>query len=98
MILQSALSEGTQSPVFRVRPNLVVPGLGVELSEPVAKGLQLVLAEAFHLSLYVLDSAHLRLHSQNTPVTRYFPALTKNTATSASRFGISVTLRCPARK
>jgi len=71
VILQSALSEGTQFPVFRVRLNLVVPNLGVELSEPVAEGLQLVMAEAFHLSLYVLDSAHLRLHSRiHRPVPR----------------------------
>jgi hypothetical protein len=63
VIMKCALGEGSQLPILRVGLDLAVPQLGVEPSEPIAKGLQLIQAETFHLPLYVLDSAHLKLHS-----------------------------------
>jgi hypothetical protein len=67
MILKSALSEGSKFPIFRVGLNLLVPHFGVKLYVPIAESLQLIQAEAFHLSLYVLESTHLQLHYQITP-------------------------------
>ena len=67
MILKSALSEGSKFPIFRIDFNFFVPHLGVELSEPITECLQLIRTEAFHLSLYVLESTHLQLHYQITP-------------------------------
>jgi hypothetical protein len=67
MISKSALSEGPKFPIFRIGLNLLVPHFGVKLYAPITECLQLVQAEAFHLSLYVLDSTHLKLHYQITP-------------------------------
>ena len=67
MITKSALRKGLELPICRVGLNLGVPHLGIKPREPIAKVLQLFDTEAFHLSLYALDSTHLKLHSQITP-------------------------------
>jgi len=62
VILKRALSQGPQFPISRIGLDLGVPQLGVEPHEPIAKGLQFIGAEISHLSLYALDSTHLKLH------------------------------------
>ena len=61
MITKSALRKGLELPICRVGLNLGVPHLGIKPCEPIAKVLQLFDTEAFHLSLYALDSTHLKL-------------------------------------